>query len=299
MTEPTARLTVVIASTDSTDLKECLNSLEDQTKEEKVEIIVAASCGDDSLQASIAEHPKVRLIRCPPNSTLPHLLGTAIARSTGDIIAVTDSACTLDARWISAILAAHEASYPVVGGAVEAVRYGSLVDWAAYFCEYGQFMRPLREGIVNEVPGNNISFKRATLQHGQEFVCNGFWKTYWCRALQQGGIALISMPSIVVYCKKSYRLIPFLIRRFHHGRCFAGMRAARASIHARACYLAGSPLLPLLISARITRAVLAKRRYRKEFIRSFPLSVLSVLAWSAGEVWGYAAGQGDSCRHIV
>ena len=254
---------------------------------------------EKSIQEMISRHPTVIFIRCPQRSTVPHLLGTAIARSTGDIIAITDSTCTLDARWISAILTAHQAAHPVIGGSVESGRCKSLVDWAAYFCDYGQFMRPLADGAVTEVPGNNLSFKRKALQYGQEFVRNGFWKTYWCRALQDGGMTLMSMSSIVVYCKKSYRLIPFLIRRFHHGRCFAGMRTGRAKVHVRAYYLAGSPILPLLLAARITQSVLPKRRYRKEFILSFPLSVLAVFAWSAGEFWGYAAGQGNSCRHII
>lgn len=43
--------------------------------------------------------------------------------------------------------AAHESSDLIVGGAVDPMPQRSLVDWAAYFCEYGQFMLPLTGGM--------------------------------------------------------------------------------------------------------------------------------------------------------
>jgi glycosyltransferase involved in cell wall biosynthesis len=299
MPEVTPQLSVVVAATESADLEECLSSLEEQSKDKDVEIIVAIACGDESVHVVVARYPQVIFIQCPWNSTLPHLLGAGIARSTGDIIAISDSSCAIDGHWISAILKAHETPYPVIGGAVEVARCRNNVDWAAYFCEYGQFMHPLAEGVVNELPGNNVSFKRDTLDKGREFVRKGFWKTYWCRKLQEEGIPLISMPSMVVYYRKSYRLSPFLIRRFHHGRCFAGMRVARTSIPRRACYVAGAPILPFLLLARITRSVASKGRYRKEFLFSLPFSLLAIAGWSLGEFWGYLAGPGNSCRYIT
>lgn len=293
------QLSVVVASVHSIrDLEMCLDSLVQQRQDNKIEIIVADCCQDDSIQNIMIKYPNIIFIRFPQKTTLPVLLGTGIARSTGEVIAVTDSTSPPDKGWTAAVLEAHQSSHPVIGGAVEISGCKNWVDWAAYFCEYGQFMLPLAEGTADELPGNNISFKRWVLNKGQQFVENGFWKTYWCRRLRKEGIELMLSPSIVVYYEKSYLLIPFLIRRFHHGRCFAGMRVAEISTLERLLYAAGSLVLPFLFLVRTAKVVASKKRYLKEFVLSFPISLLAIMSWSFGEFCGYLVGAGKSCSHV-
>lgn len=293
------QLSIVIASVRSVrELEKCLASLIQQCRGQRIEIIVADCCQDEAIRSIIQKYPEVLFVRFPEKTPLPILWGAGIERSTGEIIAITDSTCSFDANWVSATLNAHNSSCPVIGGAVEIGECKNWADWAAYFCEYGQFMLPLKEGAATELPGNNVSFKWETLERGREFVENGFWKTYWCRKLQEEGVQLMLTSSIVVYYEKSYGLIPFLIRRFHHGRCFAGMRVAQASIQTRAFYVLCSPLLPFLFLARIIATVIPKKRYLKEFALSLPTSILAVVTWSAGEFYGYLMGTGRSCTYI-
>ncbi|HUG37728.1 MAG TPA: hypothetical protein VML54_12295, partial [Candidatus Limnocylindrales bacterium] len=166
------------------------------------------------------------------------------------------------------------------------------------FCDYGQFMRPLPEGTASELPGNNISLKRWVLERGREFVAPQFWKTYWCRRIQADGIRLHATPSIVVYYRKSFRLAPYLRHRFHSGRCFAGMRLRELSRLRRACYVAAAPVLPIVLTARMLRKTLGKRRHLAELALSLPISVLAILSWALGELCGYLAGPGVSCDHV-
>jgi hypothetical protein len=92
--------------------------------------------------------------------------------------------------------------------------------------------------------------------------------------------------------------MPFLIRRFRHGRCFAGMRVVQAALLTRICYALGSPLLPVIFLFRTINALWAKKRYRKEFLLSLPIAVLAIVMWSMGEFLGYVAGKGNSCSYI-
>lgn len=294
------QLSVVVASDHSIrEVDQCLKSLLGQRRNEKIEIIVADSRADNSLQAIITKYPDVEFIRFPEETTLPTLWGAGIAGSHGEIIAVTDSTSVVDNHWISAILEAHESSYPVIGGAVEVAERRKLLDWAAYFVEYGQFMQPLKEGRAQALPGNNISFKRWTLMKGPEFVRNGFWKTYWCRQLRDQGIQLVLTPSIVIYDKKSYQPIPFLIRRFQHGRCFAGMRLAKSGFVKRSAYALGSFLLPFIFFTRIVARITPKKRHLAKFFLSLPIIALAIVSWSLGECCGYLSGAGKSCAHVV
>lgn len=293
------RLSVIVACTHSwRDLEPVLSSLRGQKGAEGLEIIVVDSSGDRAGGDSGNQDQGTMTLRFPQGTPLPALWGAGIQQSHGTLIAITDDCSVPDTQWVTAILAAHESSDLIVGGAVDPMPRRSLVDWAAYFCEYGQFMLPLAGGVVSELPGNNVAFKRTALHKGTQFVKPGFWKTYWCRALQQEGVQLRSNPSMVVVDRKSYRLFPFLIRRYHHGRCFAGMRMTQVSSVMRVLYALGTPLLPILFMRRIAVPIMQKRRYLPQFILSLPISVLAVVSWSWGELYGYLVGPGRSCEFI-
>lgn len=292
------RLSVIVVSLDCrSSLRECLESILPEAADD-IEIIVIDRCHENAGWIEAEKYARVNFIYFPSETILPVLLSKGIECSTGEIIAVTDSSCIVADHWISSILKAHHASSPIIGGAVEMEEHRrSLTDWAAYFCDYGQFMLPARRGIVGAVPGNNISIKRWALETGTEFVKKEFWKTHWCRKMQSDGVQLLSEPSITVYWRKSYSLLPYLARRFHQGRCFAGMRISRESPR-RLYYAAGSVLLPLIFMVRTILPVIRSQRFFGKLLLSGPIIFLSVCSWSIGEMAGFAAGTGTSCRKV-
>jgi len=293
------RLSIVVISIYShQSLISCLDSILACENQDKIEIIVANSSSDNSFPYLDIKYPRVRFLQFPQNMGIPDLSAEAITQTSGEIIALTDSSCLVDGDWITSILKAHQSKSAVVGGRVEIHGLTKAVDWAAYFCEYGEFMRPLRAGVVDALPGNNISFKRSALLIGNEYVKNKFWKTFWCQKLRAEGIELISEPSMLVYYTKNFRLISFLTRRFHHGRCFAGMRAIEFKFIKRIIYLGGSVFLPFIFLYRVTSTIVGKKRRLKELLLSFPLIVLAIIFWSLGETCGFLAGTGKSCEYI-
>lgn len=299
-----AKLSVVVVSPySSNQLGKCLESIlasrKECRKEHRIEIVVSDCCSDKSLTDLIKKHPSVRFLQSPVKSGIPALAAAGIKQTTGEIIALTDSSCVVSSNWIAAILKAHKLTSVVIGGVVEMQGQAKLLDWAAYFCEYGQFAYPLRsETSDSALPGNNISFKRSVLEISGEYLKREFWKTYWCQELKAKGVDLKSEPSILVYYSKQFELISFLSRRFDHGRCFAGMRIRRKEVFKRLIYFFGSFFLPIVFLYRTTIAILGKKRFLKEFFLSFPFIVLAVIFWSLGESLGYIAGKGKSCDYI-
>lgn len=263
-----------------------------------VQMILAYNSDDPGSPANEPTFSGLIVIRLPAAATLPELLGAALARATGAIIAITDATCEVPESWAAEILKAHAAPHPVIGGAVEPNGLRRVVNWAAYFCDYGQFMRPLADGTATELPGNNISVKRWTLERGKEFVTPQFWKTYWCRNLQAEGIPLCSAASIVVYYRKSVQLIPYLLHRFHNGRCFAGMRLRELSRSRRAFYMVMAPALSIVLTGRMLRKTLRKRRHLTALVLALPIVLLAILCWALGELCGYLMGPGLSCDHV-
>lgn len=293
------KVSVVIASFYSpAALKDCLESVLANPQNE-IEIIAADCCLRGKRAEMSKQFPAVNFLEFPANAKLPILLAAGIKRASGEIIAITDSSCVVGKDWISAIRRAHRTESPIIGGAVEMFETGaSLTDWAAYFCDYAQFMTPAAPGIVEAVPGNNLAVKSEILKRGAEPVENEFWKTLWCRKLQGEGVKLFFEPSISVRCRKTYQLMPFLSRRFHQGRCFAAMRLANEPGGKRALYAFGSVLLPALFLFRAISPVIRRKRFLAKLIFSLPVICLAAVFWACGEAVGYAAGAGNSSARI-
>jgi hypothetical protein len=293
------RLSVIVASMrPGDDLPSALRDLAHGGPTSGVEVIFAERVSDAASWVCLVDADGVVQIGVPDAASLPQLLGMALEHSRGEIIALTDTRCEVDHRWAAALLRAHESAHPVIGGAVEPGALRRLVDWAAYLTDYNQFMLPLNEGSAAELPGNNISIKRWALAHGREFVNGEFWKSYWCRQLQAEGLELHLTPEVVVHYHCAYDFWPFLIRRFHHGRCFAGMRLRQIRGFRRVAYLAGAPALPLLLLARTVRAVLPKRRCIGKLALAMPMIYLGMVSWAVGELAGYLCGPGESCHYV-
>lgn len=259
-----------------------------------VEIILAVA-GDSAPEGQGWD----RIVRCSGPATLPRRLGAAIAASRGDVVAVLDSQCPPAPGWTRAVLAAHAGSAaPVIGGAVEPGGLRGTADWAAYFLDYARFMPPLAAGPLALVPGINVSMKRWALGRGRRHVAPEFWKAFWCGALRAEGLALAAGPQAVVRYGRRTTLPALLAERFHHGRCYAGMRGAALGTTRRVWFALGSPALPALLLARMLRDVLPRRRRWGRLALALPAIVLAVLAWSLGELCGYVAGPGGSCAHV-
>lgn len=293
------KLTVVVVSAYSHPLlRRCLDRILANEIRDEIEILVADCCSDEPIERLAEIYPNVRFIHFPEHVGMPLLAGAGIKQSRGEIVALTDASCVVGDDWIKAVIEAHHLPALVIGGAVEAGEKMKLLDWAAYFCEYGQFMRPLKMGAVDVLPGNNISFKRSVLARGTEYVEPEFWKTYWCQKLKDDGIELVSEPTILTYYARAFQFIPFFIRRFHHGRCFAGMRTYQSSPVMRMLYFCGSLILPIVLLYRTIVTILAKKRLFRELVLSFPHIILAITFWSLGETCGYLGRHRKSCEQI-
>lgn len=296
MTPASPGLSVICACSDATanaaDRIARLTRL--TTGRDNAELIVVSQA--DSGAASGASH--VRFIRGPVGATLPDLLGLGLRHARHDFIAITDARSAPADDWVARLQEIRGEVYEIGGGAVEPGTKATATDWAAYWCEYAQFMLPLADGAARELPGNNIFFRRELADLAPSLTRPAFWKTQWCEHLIREGVILRQSGDLVVEDAKSYAAAFLLRRRFHHGRCYAGRRFPPRDRARRAAYAAGSLALPALLLWRVARTAIRKRRFLLHFARALPVIVLAQCAWSAGECAGYALGPGRSCDWV-
>lgn len=297
-------ISVIIASVNGVPMiEECLASLAAQQGNVHAEVIVMDVTGDETVKLIQEKFPWVRLETFIERRTIPQLRAAGLQYAAGEIIAIIEDHCLPDPHWYEEMTKAHRAhaEHIAVGGPVENGSCDRLVDWAVFFCEYSAFMMPLPRGTVEDIPGNNASYKRTAFEgilHLEETLTSGFWESTLHKELRARGERFFLEPSMVVYHKKRFGFWYFISQRYHYSRYYAGRLVSGASVPWRVLRGAAALALPVLLLSRIARRIVRKRRHLKELLLTIPLLVVFTGAWAIGEMVGGVLGPGHSLDEV-
>ena len=240
----------------------------------------------------IAPQNGVFLHPCPPGTSIVRLWGKALAQASTGYVAVLDAHCPPGSGWLDEVCKAIEEGLRIFYGPVGSAWSPNDPRIVGYLCEYAQFHAPLPADL-DEVPGNNLVFHASLLAPAEELSATGFYKTFLIHGLQAKSadppVGIDAMA--VTYCKGSV-LRRYLRRRWVHGRCYAARRHELPGQPPRWLCLAFTPALPALRLWRIFRGLRGNEALLGAFIRHLASVVLSEIAWSWGEMQGYAFGSG-------
>lgn len=285
-------ISVIVASYNAqATIRDCLRSLEDQATSVPYEMIVVDSSTDDTAGIVRQEFPAVGLLTSETRRYPGDARNLGIARAKGDILAFTDTDCIAPPDWIARIARAHERSDPAIGGAVRNGNPEHAVAWAAYFCEFSQWMPGAPESKMVEIPTCCLSLKRWAFDAFGPFLEGTYCSdSAFCWKLSAQNLAPLFVPEISVAHINISRFRRFITKTFLHGRSFARVRAseARFSRRTRTAYAAATPCLPPVLLGRVAARVFRRKHFRRQFLRTLPLVALGLTAWSAGEFVGYA-----------
>jgi hypothetical protein len=293
-----AELSVVVPAVNTLgDVIDCLTAL-DAPQNARVEVLVVDRLGD-GVRAEVARRfPSARVIPVPRDTTIPRMREIAFGEATADAVAVIEGHVIVPSDWARALLDARRETGAVVGGSIDNAARTSIVDWAAFLCEYSHCITPLPSGPTNGLPGNNVIYDRALLERYRDTIAAGKWENYLHDAMHRDGVPLVLRPDIGVGHKKHYTVGEYLSQRFLYARSYAGERVKGMPLSKRVAYGAAAFALPPLLMYRTVARVLAKGRYRMQLLLSIPLLFLFIASWTAGEIVGYWFGPGDSLSRV-
>ena len=292
-------LSVVVVSFNETwQLERCLRSLAAQVARPTMEVIVVRKWEreTDDMARLHAAFPETLWVNAT-DGTIPRMRSRGIAASRGDVVAMIEDDCVVEAHFGSAVLRAHASPHVAVGGAVEPGSYQTALDWATYFCDYARFMLPFPVGDTSVLPGNNVSYKRAVVEELLSLgASDGLQEAFVHAAWSRSGRPMKADPQIVVRNENSWSVAAVSSLPFHHGRAFAGQRGQNWPLPRRLAFAAAAVALPALHGGRILSRVVGRRRKVGQLTRALPWVVLFGLSWSAGEFVGYSLGPGTSLQ---
>ena len=293
-----AELSVVVPAVNTLgDLIGCLTALEAQT-DVRLEVLVVDRLGDAARTELAHRFPSARIIPVSRDTTIPRMREVAFGEASADAVAVIEDHVIVPPGWARALLDARRETNAVVGGSIDNAARSSVVDWAAFLCEYSHCITPLLSGPSDALPGNNVIYDRALLRRYRDTIAAGGWEDHLHEAMRRDGVPMILRPEIGVGHKKHYTIGEYLSQRFLYARSYAGARVTVMPLAKRLSYGAAAIALPPVLMYRTVARVLAKRRYRMHLLLSLPLLVLFIASWTAGEIVGYWFGPADSLSRV-
>ena len=289
------RISVVIASYNSKKtIAECLRSLENQSRKRGVEIIVIDSSTDGTAEFVRESFPKVKIFEFMERKYCGDARNAGIKKAKGEIIAFIDADCIADTSWVDEIIKAHSSPHLAIGGAVANGTPERLIAWAAFFCEFSQWIPTGRRRYMKDCAGANISYKREVFDKVGVFIEGTYCSdTNFHWRLEEVGHRLLFAPSILVYHRYLEDWKTYLTHEYEHGQSFARVRVEGKNFPRTKRFVFGFcfPLIALKLFLRIGILNLKHRNYLNFFMRSLPLSAAGVFFWSVGECVGYVRGR--------
>jgi hypothetical protein len=248
-------------------------------------VLLARAGGARTVSGIADRYRGVRFIAAADGADVPRLRATGLAAAAGDLVALLEDHCVADRGWLDALIAAAKAGADVAGGAMDNGRPERIVDWAAYFSEYGFFAERSNTGPVPALTGANVAYRRPVIEDVRRLTAAGEWENVVHAHLHAQNRTFAFVPTATVRQNQSYGFAAFCRDRFEHGRDYARRRLAEAPPRLRWMMLAAAWALPPLLAFRIARVI--ARRQRPAFLRALPVTLAFLAAWAGGEWWGY------------
>jgi hypothetical protein len=299
------RLTVLITIVSGSEsVRRCLSVLVPQIDFSDAEIIVPFDKWSVEVGTLAEDFPQVRFhfiedlgladsdnISAHQHRLYDHRRAVGLRLSHGRIVAMTEDHAIPAEDWCQQILKAHEQPYGVIGGAIENA-IDCPLNWAWYYCDFGRYGRPLKNGEAEYVSDINVAYKRDALESVRDIWHEAYHETTVHWSLRERGTKLFLDEKMVVFQNRPPLSLPKVLReRFDWGRVFAETRANEMSFLRRLVFAAGATFLPLLLVLRVVKNMRRQRRTFYQILKVFPLAFLLLLSWSLGESIGYLTGE--------
>lgn len=278
-------ISVVLATIEPwPDLANCLAVLEPQVVAVGGEIIVGDGHGNALDPRIAAKSDRIKWSQSPGASVF-ELRARGAEAARGEVVALTEDHCLVDADWCRQVLAAFDAhpeamavTGPVLNGSTE-----KLIDWANFLHTFGSYFPPVNHDQRDRCPpAANVAYRRSALGAGP--IAPGWMELELAPRLFHDGLFYVH-DKIAVTHVQSHGFWNTLLAHFDNGRSTTGLHPG-VPISSRQ--------LPWTQYQGAIRSLGGDSRATPALRAARPLMLLLSCCHAAGEVVGIIAGPGDS-----
>jgi hypothetical protein len=283
------KLAVVLATDRFATIAGVVERLRRQTVKDQIELIVVGPSANSLDEALFlrCEFSAVKIVE-HPLTTLGPARAAGIRVTTSPIVFIGETHTFANPEFAEALINAFRGPWATVTPCFGNANPEGALSWAAYLSDYGRWGEGIAAGEATRVPSHNTAYRRGVLmglgdQLGALF---GRDDEFW-RVLRASGHRSYVEPRAQLDHANVSRVWDWVRERFCVGLQVSSRRAQRWPWHWRLLYLAGSPLLPAVLTWRVLPGVIrASRRERLPWL-TYPAVVAGMILWALGEITGY------------
>ena len=296
-------ISVIVASGAGGDfLIRCLESLEDQAQDLGAEVIVVDRCGPDRRTEVTERYPSFLVVPHPGEErpSVPQLRACGVDHSKAPVVAVIEEHCVAPPNWLETIRAAFGPDDDAIGGPILDADFERIRDWVVYFSEYHNDLPPWSAEPRTWLNDANAAYRRERLIENRATLGESYWAISLHPLLVASGASMRAVPEMGLAHTGPFDYGYYLRQRYLLSRVWGGTQRHRVSVMIRLAHLAAFPVFPLFLLTRIARRVYAtgNARLRNRFLKSLPLLLPVVIAFTWGEWLGYLVGPGRAGEEV-
>jgi len=283
-------VSVILATDNLPRVERVLESLAAQTVAKQIEIVFVSIEPIDTKQLEGRFHSIQAL---STNSIAPlsraRAMGVRVAKAPFIFIAETHA--YPDPENIERLAAALSKEWSLVVPGFRNANPDSGLSWAGFLSDYGAWAATLPSGETTHAPSHDAAFRREVLlQFGERLEKALTFGDEMHVTLQARGQKAYFEPTAGIQHVNLNRFPSFIRERFLSGVMIGSYRSERWSWGRRLAYAAGSPLIPIVLYARIRRGVKEIARRERLPKSAIPALLFGIVIKAAGECRGYLLG---------
>ncbi|MBM3813164.1 MAG: glycosyltransferase family 2 protein [Acidimicrobiia bacterium] len=163
------------------------------------------------------------------------------------------------------------------------------LSWSGFLCDYARWGAGLPGGEIDFLPSHNVVYRRSVLvSFGERLVHALSLGDGMMECMREGQHRFYHEPSARIDHVNTTMGLHWLMERFVVGVLVSSRRAVPWSFLRRLGYVAGSPLIPLVLLWRIMPGIREATRHAATPPGTIATSVLATVIRVTGEFFGYA-----------
>ncbi|HZI75825.1 MAG TPA: glycosyltransferase [Gemmatimonadales bacterium] len=299
MTSQQPAISIVLATDSYETIQPVVQCLLRQTVKARLELIILTpdqeSLGLD--ESDVRGLATIRVLEAGPLHGFARARAVGIRAASAPIIVIGESHSYPDAGWAEALIEAHQHPWAVVVPGFGNANPDGALSWAAFLRDYGCWLAGLPGGEIFMMPTHNSSYKREVLlELGSDLEGALTHGDQLNRQLRARGHRIYFEPTARIEHLNISRPAAWFYERFLCGLMVGGQRARRWPWYKRLFYVAGSPVIPLVVFARSWNGLRRAQRQLGLPIGTIPALVVGAIVSTLGEVAGYARGAGRTAQ---
>lgn len=290
----------VVLATDTYDtIRPVIASLEAQTIANQLELVLVSPFPEtfDSAASNLTAFHSVRIEK----TQLPFFLGFAradgVRAASAPVVFLVETHAYPDPEFAEKMLAVLSGEWSVAVPGFRNANPETSLSWAGFLSDYGAWTDTLPASETRRHPPYNIAIKKsALLEFGERMGHAINFGDEMYLGLEARGHRAWFDPAARIQHVNLSRFGPWLHERFIAGELIGGYRSARWGWSRRLAYALGSPLIPIIILARVYGGMRDIRKRHRLPRGTVTAIIAGAIVKAAGELRGYVLGTPEAAE---